>query len=226
MQYAQLEFEYFECRTKLPVNVSLLPLKGNHQCLQIVIEPTDSSESFNCFSYQNMLVIITDLKSIVLRNLYETSETTNCENYLIILRNYSSISMLISKTNAAQKRFYPYTHLYFYFETPQNEHFEIRFNDYLNENHIFAFDLKISNELLYIKNMQALEDFLPLNETNSEVIRKYFYNIENAHSLKSTRNSDKEFRIGVYNCFPNVFYLDKDGLRQVILNITYFSCLF
>lgn len=195
--------------------LSSMSFLNNQRCVQFIC-----SESIKCIAnvftnYENITYFVRSMSWLLARNIYieeskynllKKNSTKYCENFLIFLKDVSSLKLFVKaiKTSNSEATFFPFSKLYFLFEDKNYKFIRSEMAD------VSTFFCEIAQfgyifEYHSVANTLRLRNLLSLHYTNITS------NLQ--HPFISRENHQKEFRISFHHCFPYVIYADEKNLR-------------
>lgn len=198
--------------------LSSMNFLNNQRCVQFI--SGNEPHSIECVKTimenpVNVSFYTRSLAWLLNRNLYvdETSSailkkksTKFCENFIILLKNVSSLQSVILSMNhnASVVTLFPYSKLYFLFTDGHSTFLSPEtftdISNFFRENAQFGYMYELHSDTSTIE----LKDFLSLNgSVRSNLI----------HPIVNQSNDQKSFRVTLYNCDPYVIYADEERLR-------------
>ena len=191
-------------------------------CVHIVIENGKNMVS-ECFQlFENLLVVVKNLKALEERNLYKnytiSSARLQCIHFIVFLESTKSLDLILS----GHKRFHPSSYIYFVFHnSSKNVFYEPtkKQRQYLNENVIYAYILEKkfipnTNILVFsgIRNILT-NKFHILSDYNQTKMDTFFARERIINQRLRRINEGRMFNISFYECLPNVIYAKDKGIN-------------
>lgn len=208
------EFEY-NCNLIL----SAMHFLYNQRCVQFIFSH-ELLYSVECIkkimeNSENVTFYLRSLPWLLNRNIFVEESSANiikkkstkyCENFLILLKDLSSLQSVLN--NVSVVTFFPYTKLYVMLV---DKHFQFTPPRLLTEISKFFYE---NAQFGYVYEVDAatkttnLRNFLTLNVESSRPIQSNLI-----HPFVNRENTEKEFRLTFYNCSPFIIYVDEENLR-------------
>lgn len=204
----------FDCNFIL----SSMIFRYNQRCVQLIVGY--EFYSMECIrtvienNSENVTFYVRSLDWLLNRNIYAEESLSNimtnqstrfCENFLIVLRDVSSMQPLLKslERRSSVATIFPYSRLYFMF-TDKNFQFVshdrlAELTKYFYENAQFAYAYEFNESTRTI----LLQDILPVRNDR----------IPFHHPILNRNNDQKEFRLTLYECYPFIIYVDEENLR-------------
>lgn len=199
-------------------------LRNNDRCAHIIIERTFVPKCvFDQMINAKFVLQIYDLDTVKSRHIF-TVPPTNCDNFLLFVREYKDIVDLFKTTR--NRRFVPFSQL-FIMITDTDTHnikFDSEMLNYIYENGLFVFLIEGTHTSTNMFHYTRLHNVLTgeaLNITNSDQtdVLRYFGSYKK-HPFFDTNYKKKVFRVSFFKCAPYIIYLPDgtfDGIQYRML---------
>lgn len=143
-------------------------------------------------------------------NMLTGASTKHCENFLIILKDFPSLQVLLNaaKRTVSFAMLFPFSKLYFILLDENDTFIHSKMNEIMNffyENSQFGYLYEVDSVTEKVK----LRDLLTFKYVEGD--RRNETNL--IHPFVNRENDQKGFRISFYNCSPFIIYVDEENLR-------------
>lgn len=205
-------------------DLNIFPLMNflyNQRCVQLIFGDKRYSEDDARIlqNSQNITFYLRSMSWMLNRNIFAEESPSNiingtstkyCENFLILLKNISSLRDFLNaaKRNVSVAMFFPFSKLYFMLFDKEFEFTELEMTEiskYFYENSQFGYIYEVDTVTKKVKLRNLLSfHFVESNQTMKTNL---------IHPFIDRDNNQKEFRLSFHDYFPYIIYVDEENLR-------------
>lgn len=203
--------------------LNLLPwfqFDQSNQCLQIIVDEGVSMPIECLRVFQNITIYVRALAEIVKQNIDDAKlHRTVCENFVIFMENKQGLARIFTGN---YRRFYPFTYVFIVFYGLDRLDFKRKPQEivnYINDNVILAYILEHPESKKKFFSFSEIANMLTrtihiLPEFDTDQLRVYFQKEFMSYRVFNRFDANRQFRISMHECIPNVIYLDEEEATQ------------
>lgn len=222
-QFSKSSLPSSYCNLSIPTSMNFL---YNQRCVQFVFGSDDELYSAECIANimrnsHNITFLVRSMTWFLNRNIHKEESTVNvmkgksiryCENFLIFLKNVSSLKATLNAATAritvSVSMLFPFSKLYFLLANKRYEFVQseiIQISSFFYEKSQFGYLYELDEATKKIKLLDLLSfNYVDHNESGRTNL---------VHPFLNRENTEKEFRVTFHECYPYIIYVNEDNLR-------------